>query len=130
MRGSLHHYDAKPSTIPAAAYSALTACSKLQCLDVNVGRHVWDHMLPDGRRLPHLHAVFSSHPLDAGLDRLVKCCPRLQTIGGHPDCEAIRVRWLLDACKEYEGDKLSELPLFIRQSMAAAGSEAAAATLL
>jgi hypothetical protein len=75
MRGSLHHYDAKPSTVPAAAYSALTACSKLQYLDVNVGRHVSDHMLPDGRQLPHLQAVFSSHPLNPGLDQLVKCCP-------------------------------------------------------
>jgi hypothetical protein len=51
---------------PAAAFSALTASSKLQYLNVEdtmlpVG--AWQHMFPDGRQLPCLHTLKMSWPL-------------------------------------------------------------------
>jgi hypothetical protein len=72
---------------PAAAYTALTASSKLQYLNITnctlpVG--VWQHVFPAGRQLPHLQTL-----LMAGMTRpsglsvtapegIGSCCPGLQ----------------------------------------------------
>jgi hypothetical protein len=96
---SLSAYQA--SNIPAAAYSALTASSKLQHLDISecvLPAGVWQHLFPAGRQLPHLtsldidgveqpHGVNSRQPL-AGPEGslLASCCPRLP---------AVQPRWVL-----------------------------------
>jgi hypothetical protein len=74
----------------AAAYSALTASSKLQRLnigDCTVPTGGWQHMFPAGRQLPHLHVLSISGPLDhpgayVGPEgsRLVSSCPGLQKL--------------------------------------------------
>jgi hypothetical protein len=76
---------------PAAAYSALTASSKLQFLDISscsLTAHAWQHVFPAGRQLPHLQELDISGvkvltqncnlpPAPEGT-RLVSCCPGLQ----------------------------------------------------
>ena len=75
---------------PAAAFSALTASSKLQHLGVNscmLPEGVWHHVFPSGRQLPHLRSLNISrvqHPPLPGDraaapegSRLVSCCPGL-----------------------------------------------------
>jgi hypothetical protein len=76
---------------PAAAYSALTASSKLQHLDIEEFRvpvGVWEHMFPTSRQLPQLqvlgiasveHAELVSAIAPEGT-RLVSCCPGLQSL--------------------------------------------------
>jgi hypothetical protein len=77
---------------PAAAFSAITASSKLQCLDMTactLPAGVWQHMFPDGRQLPHLKILVlsevqqpSGEPAAApDSSRLISCCPGLQTLG-------------------------------------------------
>jgi hypothetical protein len=83
---------------PAAAYSALTANSKLQHLDITdctlpVG--MWQHVFPAHRQLPHLREllvksvnhIYHHEGLQAEGpaivpegSRLVSCCPRLQSL--------------------------------------------------
>lgn len=72
----------------ASSYSALTASTKLQVLNISdcaLPAGVWEHLFPAGRLLPKLHSL----NLDlgdlaeetqlgaAGLDCLVECCPNL-----------------------------------------------------
>jgi hypothetical protein len=79
---------------PAAAYSALTASSKLHRLDITgcmlpVG--VWQHIFPAGRQLPHLQNLLiskatdpSGEPADApDGSRIISCCPGLQGLCMH-----------------------------------------------
>ena len=75
---------------PAVAYSALTASSKLQHLNISdcllpVG--VWQHVFDTTRKLPHLRYLNVgdvSHPSGPAPapegSRLVSCCPGLQTL--------------------------------------------------
>ena len=73
---------------PAAAYSALTASSKLRHLDVSEGSFpagVWQHVFPAGRQLPHLRELDLSEvtgcPVTAADgSSLVSCCPGLQSL--------------------------------------------------
>jgi hypothetical protein len=79
---------------PAAAYSALTASSKLQQLRVvwrQVPVDVWQHVFPSiGRPLPDLRVLvikilynnWESHDYAPapGASSLVSCCPRLQSL--------------------------------------------------
>ena len=76
---------------PAAAFSALTASSKLQCLNI---RHctlpaaVWHYMFPAGRQLPQLRSLdIACDTQPDGTEaaapegtRLVSCCPALQAL--------------------------------------------------
>jgi hypothetical protein len=81
--------DGFPS-VPAAAYSALTASSRLQHLRISnctLPAAVWQHIFPPGRQLPHLRELdmsadeHYSTPKAAPDDaRLVSCCPGLQSI--------------------------------------------------
>ena len=72
----------------AAAYSALTASSKLQRLDLSAGSFpagVLQHVFPEGRQLPHLRELdisdISKHLLTAAEgSSLVSCCPGLQSL--------------------------------------------------
>jgi hypothetical protein len=82
------------ATAPAAAYSALTASSKLKHLNVNrcmLPTGVWQHVFPAGRQLPHLQeldvgycTVHTSEDLAAAAapegSRLVSCCPALRSL--------------------------------------------------
>jgi hypothetical protein len=101
---------------PAAAFSALTASSKLQLLDISrctlpVG--AWQHMFPVGRQLPHLLSLDISWVEDqSGGDadapegsRLASCCPSLQSL--HMEGLECRAGQLL-ALSELTG--LSQLP--------------------
>ena len=76
---------------PAAAYSALTASSKLQHLGLSgscLPAGVWQHVFPMGRQLPHLRVLDVSSVRDPECDkaavpegtRLVSCCPGLQSL--------------------------------------------------
>jgi hypothetical protein len=75
---------------PPAAYSALTASSKLQHLefcDCALPADLWQHVLPAGRRLPHLRVLdvgYVTYPTGPALapegSCLVSCCPGLQTL--------------------------------------------------
>ena len=80
--------DSKSS---AAAYSALTASSKLQHLnldDCQLPAGVWQHMFPAGKQLPHLRYLSTCWvkqppgiPASApDGSRLVSCCPGLQSL--------------------------------------------------
>jgi hypothetical protein len=76
---------------PAAAFSALTASSKLRHLDLHgctLPAGVWQHVFPAGRQLPHLRSLKlnwvkapdgSPSPAPEGR-RLVSCCPGLQSL--------------------------------------------------
>jgi hypothetical protein len=77
----------------AAAFSALTASSKLQHLNVANNRlpaGVWQHVFPDGRQLPQLTSVRIAYVTQLGSwdtpapapegTRLVSCCPALQCL--------------------------------------------------
>jgi hypothetical protein len=80
--------------IPAAAFSALTASSKLQHLDISdlqLPAGAWQHVFPAGKQRPHLRSLNLAqitHPLTQGLfpasapegSRLVSCCPGLQSL--------------------------------------------------
>ena len=91
---------------PAAAYSALTASSKLQLLNLAVcmlpvsagvlpPAGVWQHILPTGRQLPHLQvldisgitllsATHRNPPAPPPeCSRLVSCCPSLRLLNTH-----------------------------------------------
>ena len=78
------------SLVPAAAYSALTASSKLQHLDISHNKlpaSVWEHVFPTGGLLPHLlvlHISDVQHPSGFAAapegSRLVSCCPGLQSL--------------------------------------------------
>ena len=87
--GSYNASHQEPS-VPTAAYSAVTASSKLQHLDISccmLPPGAWQHMFPAGRHLPHLQALVVNevrHPSGAAVapevSRLVSCCPGLQTL--------------------------------------------------
>jgi hypothetical protein len=75
----------------AAAFSAVTASSKLQHLDLHKGRlppGVWQHMFPTGRQLPHLRCLDMSwiiqpngFPTSApDFSQVASCCPGLQSL--------------------------------------------------
>jgi hypothetical protein len=79
-----------PEPSPTAqAYSALTASSQLQHLEISekLPLGVWQHMFPAGRQLPHLKVLDISHvrhptgaaPAPEG-SRLVTCCPGLHAL--------------------------------------------------
>jgi hypothetical protein len=83
--------DVEDKPTAAAAYSALTASSKLQHLDVSMCQlpaGVWQHIFPAGRQLPHLRQVDISHVTQPSGDfavapqgsSLVSCCPGLQSL--------------------------------------------------
>jgi hypothetical protein len=75
---------------PAEAYSAVTASSMLQHLNISCGRlpaGVWQHLFAAGQQLPHLTRLDVSgvcHPpslvnaAPPGGDLLASCCPNLQ----------------------------------------------------
>lgn len=76
---------------PAAAYSALTASSKLAHLDIcgcNVPAGAWQHIFPTGRQLPHLHTLYLAclrqpsgcEGIPPTGSSLVSCCPNLQAL--------------------------------------------------
>jgi hypothetical protein len=69
------------------AYSALTACSRLQHLDISqnvLPAGVWQHVFPAGRQLPHLRALDISSVIGPKAapegSRLVSCCPGLRSL--------------------------------------------------
>jgi hypothetical protein len=75
--------------LPAAAYTALTASSKLQHLDISGSKlpaGVWQHLFRIGRQLLHLTSLnvrcVKQLPRGAALapegSRNVSCCPSLQ----------------------------------------------------
>jgi hypothetical protein len=78
--------------LPAAAYSALTASSKLQHLDISRSTwppDAWKHVFPTGRMRPHLRSLdiswateecSSKHAFPPDGSRLVSCCPGLQSL--------------------------------------------------
>lgn len=87
-------YRDQPYASPEA-YTALTASSRLQQLDISNNRlpaGVWEHIFPSDRQLPHLRTLDISwvrHPADvlpwsteAPLPGalLASCCPGLQTL--------------------------------------------------
>jgi hypothetical protein len=89
LQGSMRATADNP---PAAAFSALTASSKLQYLDISkctLPAGVWQHILPRaGRQLEHLQELeisgvwlptgdFAAAPDGS---RLVSCCPGLQSL--------------------------------------------------
>jgi hypothetical protein len=89
---------------PAAAYSALTASSKLQHLDITdcrVAAGIWEHLFPAGRQLPHLRSLNIAHVQEPNRviaimpegSRLASCCPSLQTLdlGGLQGLNAARL---------------------------------------
>jgi hypothetical protein len=75
-----------------AAYAALTASSKLQCLDISgctLPGGLWKHVFPAGRLLPHLQSlnIASVEQATGGEyaaapegSRLVSCCPGLRLL--------------------------------------------------
>jgi hypothetical protein len=77
---------------PAAAYSVLTASSKLQHLMIyhcQLPAGAWQHMFPAARQLPHLTMLdlsnvckpdSASPALAPGASSLVSCCPGLQAL--------------------------------------------------
>jgi hypothetical protein len=98
LRGSLHHRT-EPGALQAAAYSVLTASSKLQHLDISgctVAADLWQHVLPARRQLLQLRSLdisdvkqFDSdpqgqralyHAAAPEVTRLVSCCPGLQSL--------------------------------------------------
>lgn len=88
----------------AAAFSALTASSKLRNLTISecmLPEGIWQHVFPTGRRLPHLTSLDISHPKDEDdsedssedaedpcedpvaapdAEYLVRCCPGLLSL--------------------------------------------------
>jgi hypothetical protein len=79
------------SPVPAAAFSALTASSKLQHLDISrctLPAGAWQHLFPAGRQLPELQYLDISYVKQPGHGpapapegtRLVSCCPGLQRL--------------------------------------------------
>jgi hypothetical protein len=77
-------------TAPADAYSALTASSKLQTLDLpecKLPANAWQSIFPPGRQLPHLRRLgIMKNRYSDGLATappgisLVSCCPGLQSL--------------------------------------------------
>ena len=71
---------------PAAPYSALTASSKLQHLDINhcaLPAGLWQHLFPTSRQLPHLTSLNIANSGSATAPegtRLVSCCPGLRSL--------------------------------------------------
>ena len=74
--------------LPAASYSALTASSELQHLDIHqcfLPAGAWQHVFPAGRQLPHLQSlvidrVTMNSSIAAPGSSLVSCCPALQLL--------------------------------------------------
>jgi hypothetical protein len=99
--GGMEDLESAEDLPPAAAYSALTASSKLHHLWVEactVPLGVWEHIFPAGMQLPHLRILdinveeilhYESYPEDRLQDlpaaapegsRLASCCPGLQSL--------------------------------------------------
>jgi hypothetical protein len=76
--------------LTAAAYSSLTASSKLQYLDIGACRlptGIWEHMVPAGRKLQQMQYLrmsiicrWSNGPAAPEGEWLVGCCPSLQSL--------------------------------------------------
>lgn len=90
-----HSLQAQAPT--AAAYSALTASSKLQSLSL---RHVkcppgaLQHLLPEGRQLPHLQELLLLHSdvaptTVADISRIVSSCTALTKLSTNPSFQAV-----------------------------------------
>ena len=88
---NVSHIVGPQATIPAAAFSALTASSGLQYLRITgtiLPEGVWQHVFPAGRQLPRLQELcvtYISHPSGSPTQfpegsRLVSCCPGLQAL--------------------------------------------------
>jgi hypothetical protein len=84
---TLNGHDLTRGTPPAAAFSALTASSKLQHLDIGfckVPAGAWQHMFPAGRQLSCLQllniASVRVPPVVADGRRIIACCPNLRYI--------------------------------------------------
>lgn len=91
--GLRHSLGNQQAMAPASAYSALTASSKLQRLDISeciLPPEVWEYVFPAGSRsplLPHLRSltISSTHHPDGPAvtpegSHLVSCCPGLQSL--------------------------------------------------
>jgi hypothetical protein len=96
-------FDCKDGSLPAAAYAALTASSKLQRLIVSGGciryypcmqvlsEGVWEHLSTAGRQLPHLTSLKVSGTWRKGEaaatcppgSRIADSCPRLHSLDMH-----------------------------------------------
>jgi hypothetical protein len=81
--------DVRGGWPPAAAYSALTANSKLQHLNISqamLPAGVWQHLFPADRQLPHLRYLNIAYVEEpSGMEcpapegkLLARCCPGLQ----------------------------------------------------
>jgi hypothetical protein len=87
---SLRSDTAVVSSPAAATFSALTASSKLQHLNISgcpLPAGVWQHIFPAGKQLQHLRALNISHVHEwqgpattPDGNRLVGCCPGLQSL--------------------------------------------------
>jgi hypothetical protein len=93
LKWSLNHNYAGPdaaSIAPAEAYSALTASSNLQHLDVSVctlPAGSWQHIFPADRQLPHLTSLRINDVCEPAAnaavlkgDRVFSCCPGLRAL--------------------------------------------------
>jgi hypothetical protein len=86
--------------LPAAAYSALTASSHLQHLEVRstaaIHAPLWQHLLPTARLMPHLQVLMTYelyHPDQPGwscsdVPRFVTSCPGLRKLTVGADCSS------------------------------------------
>ena len=95
LQGSV--FDCEDGSLPAAAYAALTASSKLQRLIVSGGcmqvlfEGVWEHLSTAGRQLPHLTSLKVSGTWRKGEaaatcppgSRIADSCPRLHSLYMH-----------------------------------------------
>ena len=105
LRASLHVY--KDGDPPVAAFSALTASSNLQHLDIgycSMSKGAWQHILPSGSQLAQLRSLNICSPVGSWEDslkrcpsgsegsRLVSCCPGLRSLnicGLRPSAELL-----------------------------------------
>lgn len=77
--------------VPAAAFSALTASSRLQHFDVAADSQesIWECILPAGRQLPHLKWLSGdfvdadANPQPEDIARVAACCPAVQELHTH-----------------------------------------------
>ena len=112
-------------TPPASAYSALTASTKLQLLDIRscaLPTGVWQHMFPVGRQLPYLTSLDISGvtqeptgtyaPAPEGR-LLVRCCTGLQ------DLEMQRLQYSAEQLPALQGlNRLLRLSLHVDDAAA------------
>jgi hypothetical protein len=85
-----HFHGMMDDNPPAAAFSALTASSKLQYLNISdcrVPEGVWQHVFPTDRQLPQLSTLLmdsvmqpEGYTVVPPGSRIVSCCPGLQSL--------------------------------------------------